>query len=302
MSGRVTRRRFVRDALAAGALAGALASRRGSAADSHAGGRRVGAMKLGLVTYQMGEKLALEELITLCERTGFEGMELRTTHAHGVEPSLDAAQRQAVRDRVAQSPVVICCLGTTCEFDSPDAAVVQQHVQEARRFADLARDVGAQAIKVRPNNLHEDQGIPVEQTLKQIGAALTEVGGYAEERGIEVWVEIHGRGTAHVPHCRTIMDACGHPNVGLTWNCNAQDIVEGSIRENWLLVRDWIRCLHIHDLYDRSYPWKELFALCHETGFDGWANQEMGGSSDAERVLHYYRALFDAMVEEARRG
>ena len=259
-------------------------------------------MKLGLVTYQMGESLTLEQLITVCERTGFEGMELRTTHAHGVEPSLDAAQRQAVRDRVAQSPVVICCLGTTCEFDSPDADVVQKHVAEAQRFADLARDVGAQAIKVRPNNLHEDQGIPVEQTLKQIGVALTEVGSYAGTRGVEVWVEIHGRGTAHVPHCRSIMDACDAPNVGLTWNCNAQDIIDGSIRQNWMLVRDWIRCLHIHDLYDEAYPWKELFSLCHETGLDGWANQEMGGSSDPERVLHYYRALFDAMVEDARRG
>ena len=39
------------------------------------------------------------------EATGFEGVELRTTHAHGVEVSLSKAERADVRKRFADSKV-----------------------------------------------------------------------------------------------------------------------------------------------------------------------------------------------------
>jgi len=254
-------------------------------------------MKLGLVTYLMGKDLGLEELIAMCDKTGIEGLELRSTHAHGVETTLTADERAKVREQFTKAKVELCCLGSACEYDSPDAAVVKKNIADTKAFVDLAQDVGAEAVKVRPNHLHDD--IPAEDTLKQIAKALRECGDYAEGKGIELWMEIHGRGTNEVPHCATIMQECDHAAVGLTWNCNGSDIVDGSVRENWLLVSEWVRCLHIHDLYEDSYPYMELFALCKETGFDGWANQEMAGSSDEERVLHYYRALFDFMVRDA---
>ena len=42
-------------------------------------------MKLGIVTYNIGKDWDLDTLIANCEGTGFDGVELRTTHAHGVE-------------------------------------------------------------------------------------------------------------------------------------------------------------------------------------------------------------------------
>lgn len=45
-------------------------------------------MKLGMVTYNMGKEMKLDELIAFCEAVGLAGVELRTTHAHGVEVEL----------------------------------------------------------------------------------------------------------------------------------------------------------------------------------------------------------------------
>ena len=50
-------------------------------------------MKLGLVTYNLAFSWDLDTLIEKCGRLGFEGVELRTTHKHGVEPSLTAKER-----------------------------------------------------------------------------------------------------------------------------------------------------------------------------------------------------------------
>ena len=49
-------------------------------------------MKLGIVTYMWGADWDLPTLIKNCEATGFEGVELRSTQKHGVEPSLTKEQ------------------------------------------------------------------------------------------------------------------------------------------------------------------------------------------------------------------
>ena len=50
-------------------------------------------LQLGLVTYQWGKDMPLADLLDVCERTGFGGVELRSTHAHGVEPGMSDDRR-----------------------------------------------------------------------------------------------------------------------------------------------------------------------------------------------------------------
>jgi len=118
-------------------------------------------MQLGIVTYQIAADLDLTSLIELCQQTHMAGFELRTTHAHGVEPTLSRAERAAVREQIADSGVLLWGLGSVCEYDSPDAAVVKRNIDETARFVELARDLGARGVKVRPNRLHEQQGVAV---------------------------------------------------------------------------------------------------------------------------------------------
>jgi len=79
-----TRRDFLKHCMVLGAaMAGAVPLR--AAADkpgSH--------MRFGMVTYQWGKDWDLPTLIANCAQTGVLGVELRTTHAHGVEPGLSA--------------------------------------------------------------------------------------------------------------------------------------------------------------------------------------------------------------------
>ena len=65
-------------------------------------------MQLGMVTYLWGAKWDLPTLIKNCEQTGFAGVELRSTHAHGVEVTLNEQERTEVRKRFANSPGDVC--------------------------------------------------------------------------------------------------------------------------------------------------------------------------------------------------
>ncbi|MCW5935588.1 MAG: TIM barrel protein, partial [Fimbriimonadia bacterium] len=201
--------------------------------------------------------------------------------------------------RFADSGIVLWGLGTVCEFHDPDPAVVQRNIEECKRFCDLAKDVGARGVKTRPNALPE--GVPVSKTLEQIGTALRACGDAGRDMGVEIWLEVHGRGTQEPPHMQKIMQACGHSNVGITWNSNPTDVQNGTIRESFALLKSYIRSCHITDLTN-SYPWRELFASLRQIGYDRYTLCETQGlesdhPQDAQRFMRYYRALWQQLCQ-----
>src|SRR5581483_1760024 len=56
---------------------------------------------LGTVTYNIAKDWDVPTIIKNCTETGFEGVELRTGHKHGVEIGLDAKGRAEVKKRFA---------------------------------------------------------------------------------------------------------------------------------------------------------------------------------------------------------
>jgi sugar phosphate isomerase/epimerase len=248
--------------------------------------------RLGIVTYNIAASWDVPTILRVCRNVGLGPVELRTTHKHGVEPSLSPERRREVRQRFADAGVEIWGSGTTCEFQSPDQAVVRREIDTCRSFVRLVADLGGKGVKVRPNSL--PAGIPVARTLEQIGRALNECGRAAADAGVEIWVEVHGNGTAHPPHMRTIMERSNHPRVGVTWNSNATDVRNRSVAEYFELLRPWIKSCHINELHS-GYPYRELFRLLRETGYDRVTLAEIPGTPDlpsAERLMRYYKMLW----------
>jgi hydroxypyruvate isomerase len=219
------------------------------------------------VTYNVAKDWDLDTILRVCREAGLEGIEFRTTHAHGVERTLTPAQRAEVRKKCADAGLLQTSLGSVCEFHSPDPAVVRRNVEDCREWALLAEDIGARAVKVRPNGVPKD--VPEERTLEQIGRALAECGAFAKDHGVEIWVEVHGDRTRIPARMRRIMDACSHPSVGVTWNSNDTDVVDGSVAKSFALLRPDIRCCLITDLRS-AYPYRELFSLLARSGFTGF--------------------------------
>ena len=251
-------------------------------------------MQLGLVTYQWGADWDLPTVIKNCEQTGFAGVELRSTHKHGVEPSLDQNERKEVAKRFADSPVALVGLGTACEYHSPDAAELKKNIEQTKAFIRLCHDVGGSGIKVRPNGL--PAGIDAARSIEQIGRSLDEVASYGEGYGIEIRLEIHGRGTSEIPTIKKIMDVSKHNGSKLCWNCNAADLAGAGLAANFASVQKRIATVHIHDLIS-GYPWPELFGLLKGAHFKGWTLLEEGNrTSDPIRVMKYYRLLWETMA------
>jgi len=246
-------------------------------------------MMLGAVTYNVIKDWDLDTIISKLPDLGFEAVELRTEHKHGVEVTLSMAERKAVEQKFSRSRVRLLSFGSTCEFHSPDPEIRAKNVALAKQWIDLAHDTGAWGVKVRPNGFPKE--VPQSVTVGNIGACLRELGDYGAGKGVEIWMEVHGAITQLPPNSAAIMRATKHEQVGVCWNSNPTDVVNGSVKPSFELLKPWIKNVHITELVS-GYPYRELFALLREANYERYTLCEAQESKEPERFLRWYSALW----------
>ncbi len=294
-----SRRHFLKCSAAVGAaaIAGTPLGRL-LAADGSKPGAKMG---FGMVTYQWGQSWDLPTLLKNCEAAKLQAVELRTEHAHGVQPSIGPQRRAEVKAMFADSPVKLMGLGTNEHFDQTDPAEVKQCIENAKAFVILSHDIGGSGVKVKPNNL--PKGVPVEKTAKQIGEALNVLGAFAADYGQQIRLEVHGQ-CCLLPIIRQIMDVATNPNVCLCWNSNQKDLDGKGLVYNFNLVKDRLGpTTHVRPLDTAGYPWQELIDLFVGIDYQGWLLLEAGGSpkGDPIQALIHQRELFAKMVANAQK-
>ena len=258
------------------------------------------AMKFGLVTYLWGQDWDLPTLIKNCAASKVLGVELRTTHAHKVEPSLNAAQRTEVKKRFADSPVTMVGIGSNERYDNPNPAVVAKAVEATKAFIKLSHDVGGTGVKVKPDRFHK--GVEQEKTIEQIGKALNQLGEYADGWGQEIRLEVHGQ-CSQLPTIRKIMDVAQNKNVGVCWNSNGQDLQGKGLVHNFDLVKKRFGATaHVRELEDKNYPYEKLMELFTRMDYSGWVMLEARGKpKDRVAALAQQLKLFNSMVAKGQK-
>jgi sugar phosphate isomerase/epimerase len=292
----LSRRTFLGTAAAGVALTAGFATRPRTALAQE---KKGGDIRYGLVTYQWAKDWDLPTLIENCERATVLGVELRTTHKHGVEPSLTDAERADVRKRFADSPVKFLGIGSNERFDSPDPATVKKAIEATKAFIELSHDVGGSGVKVKPDSFHKD--VPREKTIEQIGKSLNEVAEFATGFGQQIRLEIHGQ-CCQLPTIKSIMDVADNPNAALCWNSNPQDLEDPGLEYNFNLVKARLgQTTHVHLMDSKTYPHQQLLDLYVKLDYSGWWLLEEGViPADPAAELIKQREMFDKMLADSR--
>jgi sugar phosphate isomerase/epimerase len=254
------------------------------------------ALRIGLMTYRLGQDWDVDTIIKNCQEAQWEHAELRTTHGHGVEIGLSKTQRRDVRKKFEDAGIKLS-LASGFAYHWPDAEKVRENVEGTKKYTLLARDIGARGIRVFPNAILTDKGIPQEQTLAQIGRAVAEVASFAADYAVEIRLANHGKGTNRVTIVRKILDAADCPHVYVNWNCDRTDVEDPGFEANFNSVKDRIRNVHLHDLFNEAYPYRKLFTLLRQSDYTGYCDAEVGPSCEPVTFMKYYRALFLALQD-----
>ncbi len=291
----IRRRTFLRSSLAAGLAASAVSPQLLSAATTVES-----KMKFGLVTYLWGQNMDLPTLISSCEKSGLGGVEVRTEHKHGVEPSLSMAERAAVRKQFEDSPVELVGYGSNAQFHDADPEKLRANIELTKQYIQLMHDCGGSGVKVKPNSFVN--GVEHEKTIEQIGKALNEVAAYGQQYGQQIRVEVHGPGTSDLPVMKAIFDVADHPNVGVCWNSNNEDLKGDGLEHNFNLVKARFgNTVHVRELTADDYPYQDLFRMFHGINYDGWILLEARNEpKDKVAALIEQRLKFEELVSKAK--
>jgi sugar phosphate isomerase/epimerase len=291
-----SRRQFLAQTAALSFLAGGVSW---SGANTLSAAEPESSLAFGLVTYMWGADWDLPTLLENCAKTGVFGVELRTTHAHGVEPTLNEQQRDEVRKRFADSRITMVGIGSNERFDHVDAAALKTAIEATKAFIRLSHDVGGTGVKVKPDSFHKE--VPREKTIEQIGKTLNELGEYGEGFGQQIRLEVHGQ-CAELPTIKAIMDIADNRNVAVCWNSNPQDLQGAGLESNFNLVRKRFgETCHVHEFNDDKYPYPQLFKLLVKSGYTGWVLLEAGSKpEDRVAALKEQSKLFTELLAQAK--
>ena len=253
-------------------------------------------MKLSLDTYSICQTMSLDHLLGVLVDNRFAAVEYRCEagQAHGVELEAGPEQRRKLRARIEEQGLAVSVLSTGQRFESPDPEVRTAAVERSKRFVELAGDMGARGIRVFGNDF--PPGVSREEVIRYVGESLRAIGEFAEGSGVDVLLEMHGQ-FYYWGYALGAVRAAQNPRVAINYNSDPRDLVDGSVAFVLEQVADEIRHVHLHDLADTSFPYRELLGALASRGYQGYLSLELdysGGDPDA--VIRQQAALYRSLV------
>ena len=188
----------------------------------------------------------LERIARAARDYGYAAIELRA-----IGGDLDLLKRpefqpgaiEATGRWLAGQKVPVCCVDSSCTFDSRDAEERRKQVEVAVSHCRLAAVLGASLIRIFPDKIQI--GATRAETRDNIAACLGEVARRAPN-GVRVGLETHGdfaRGEA----AAEIVRLADHPKVALIWDVANSLAAGDSIEESAHEVGRYLAHVHLRD-------------------------------------------------------
>ena len=188
----------------------------------------------------------LEKIAHAVHAYGYQAVELRAIGGDLdllKRPEFQPSAIEATRRWLADQSFPICCVDTSCTFDSRDSDERSKQIEAALRHAELAAALGASLIRIFPDKIQP--GATRAETRDNIAACLRAVALRAPN-GVRVGLETHGdfaRGQA----ASEIMRLADHPSVVLIWDVANSLAAGDSIAEAAGEVAPHLAHVHLRD-------------------------------------------------------
>jgi len=226
------------------------------------------------------------KILDFAHQHGFAAIELR-----GLQGNMDLpANPIFAADRIGQtkkeihaSDLRIACVSSSANlyFDDPEKRA--KELADARRFIDLAANLGAPYVRVFGGKAADDKNpAPSEETKARVAAGLRELGNYAGPHGVTVIIESHDHFTSSAT-LKDVLHAANSEHVGLLWDAHhtfatSNEDPEFTVKQ----LGPWIRHTHLKDSVgtgeDRHYvltgrgnvPIQRQIAALRSIGYKGF--------------------------------
>ena len=188
----------------------------------------------------------LEDVARAAREYGYTGVELRALGG-GLDllarPEFQPGRVARTREWLAGQGLEVCCVDTSCTFDSADDSERREQIGLAARYCELASALGSPLVRLFPDKVPE--GSTFEETRDRISDSLSVVARLAP-RGVHVGLETHGdfaggRVTAD------IIRRAGQPNLCIIWDAANTFAAGEDVEETAAAVAPFLAHVHLRD-------------------------------------------------------
>jgi sugar phosphate isomerase/epimerase len=160
-------------------------------------------------------------------------------------PEFSGSRLAQTRSELAAHNLRVIGLGSSAQLHETQPDKRAAYFDEARRYVDLAAELGAPYVRVFPNHLPADP--PRAVVLARIREGLHALAQYAQPGGVGILLESHGDVTDSQTLAE-IMSGIDAPNVGLLWDVGNMFMAHGeSPADVYERLAFCIRHVHIKD-------------------------------------------------------
>jgi sugar phosphate isomerase/epimerase len=249
----------------------------------------------------------LGEVIAGMKRHGYKGFEPRVEwgHACGIEADLGGEKRREIKRRLADEDLVVCCVATGVRMATADASERAGHIEDLKRYIDLAADLGCGLVRTFGGQRTRDR--EWQWVVDYVVEGYMQVMDQAEERGVVVLMETHDDWSCSAP-VRAVVEQAEQSNLKVLWDFMHPQRMLEKPEESFSVLADYTRHLHAHDgsyvdgrmqvgalgegVIDHQVP----LQLLKDAGFAGYFSVEVihkpGSKHDADGVLRQYAEQF----------
>ena len=203
----------------------------------------------------------LPKILSFAQAHGFSAIELR-----GLQGSMDLPtnplfandQIEATKRQFAASGIKIACVSSSARTGEQDAAKRAREIADAKRFVDLAANLGAPYVRVfGDGETLPKSSAPSEELRTRVATGLKELGNYAGPRHVTVILESHDNFTSSAA-LDDVFSKTDSPHVALLWDAHHTFATGGEDPEFTVKrLGRWIRHTHLKDSVqngeDRKY-------------------------------------------------
>lgn len=228
----------------------------------------------------------LPKILSFAQTHRFSAIELR-----GLQGSMDLPanplfannQIEATKRQFAASGIKIACVSSSARTGEEDATKRANDIADAKRFVDLAANLGAPYVRVFGGGATLPKGsAPSEELKTRVATGLKELGDYVGPRHVTVILESHDNFTSSAT-LDDVFSKTDSPHVALLWDGHHTFATGGEDPEFTVKrLGKWIRHTHLKDSIqngeDRKYvltgrgtvPVKRQIEALEAIGYSGY--------------------------------
>src|ERR1051326_129302 len=197
---------------------------------------------------------SIKTIVTKAAQYGYGGIEWRGGLQGHVQPTITPTEKSLLRKLCSDAGLTSLAVTAYTSFVSDSAGERQSNIDELRRYADLAEELGAQYIRAFFGGLPE--GVNLDSAIyDQISDCLNVVLEHAESMGITIAVEPHDnfvRSSTILPILRRVQ----HSALRVIWDVGNTFAVGEEPTESFTLLKAHLAYIHVKDGKGRLPNWQ----------------------------------------------